>query len=212
MIPPSPWQTLTWSGGPHLVAQLGGVRRADPGSGTGVERSRAVVLRPAHVRAVGAQHVWVGVRGGVHPPSSRGQVQEAAAAAADPQPQRAQPLRFEGLLQPGALPPLSAGRRGVGVPGGGVGGGHPGGVEGGRRVRVQRGLDEGAAAPGGGRGAVGRAQGVAGGSVQQLEVAEEAGGGEHLSDCGGGGQKEAIRLRFGEKATVGVRHSPEPCL
>jgi len=48
-------------------------------------------------------------------------------------------------------------------------------------VRVQRGLGEGA--PGGGRVAVGRAQGgVAARPVQQLEVAEEAGGGEHRSD------------------------------
>ncbi|TNN67329.1 hypothetical protein EYF80_022436 [Liparis tanakae] len=90
-----------------------------------------------------------------------------------------------GLLKPGALPALSA-RRQVSVSGGGEGRRDAGAVEGGRGVRVQRGLGEGAAAaaaPRGGRVAVGRAQGgVAARPVQQLEVAEEAGGGEQRSD------------------------------
>lgn len=41
-------------------------------------------------------------------------------------------------------------------------------------MRVQRGLGERAAAPGGDSWVVGGAQGVAGGPVQQLKVAEEA--------------------------------------
>lgn len=172
--------SLTWSGRPQLVAELRGVGRADPGAGAGVEGRRAVVLRPAHVRAVRAQHVGVRVRrGGVHAPGSGGQVQEVAAGPRAAQ--GAQTLRFEGLLETGALPALPSGGR-VSVPGGGEGGGHPGGVEGGRGVRVQQRLGERAAAPGGGRGAVGRAQRVARGPVQELEVTEEAWGGVHLPD------------------------------
>lgn len=97
--------------------------------------------------------MWVGVgRRSVHTPSSRGQIQEAAAGPRSPQ--RAQALGLQDLLKLGALPALSAWRR-VSVPGGGEGGGDARGVEGGRGVRVQLGLGEGAAAPGGGRGVVG---------------------------------------------------------
>lgn len=49
-------------------------------------------------------------------------------------------------------------------------------------MRVQRGDGEGAAAPGGGRGGVRRAEGVAARPVQQLQVAEETRRAEHLAD------------------------------
>lgn len=99
-----------------------------------------------------------------------GQIQETAAGPGPPW--WAQTFGLQGLLKLGALPALSDRRR-VSISGGGEGGGDAGGIEGGRGVWVQRGLGEGAAAPGGGRGVVWRAQGVAARPVQQLEVAEE---------------------------------------
>lgn len=108
------------------------VRGADPRPRAGVEGRRVVLLWACHIRAVGAQHVWVGVgRRRVHTPSGRSEIQKAAAGPRPPQ--RAQALGLQGLLEPGALPALSAGRR-VSVSGGGEGGGHAGGVEGGRGV------------------------------------------------------------------------------
>jgi len=52
---------LTWSGYPHLIAELRGERGADPRSGAGVERRGVVVLLARHVRAVRAQQVRVAV-------------------------------------------------------------------------------------------------------------------------------------------------------
>lgn len=132
----------------------------------------------------------------VHAPRCGSQIQKTAAGPGPPE--RAEALGLQGLLQPGALPALSA-RRQVPVSGGGEGGADAGVVEGGRGVRVQRGLGQGAAAaPGGGRVAVGRAQRVAARPVQQLEVAEEAGRGEHLSDFGERDKKRlAFRSRLG---------------
>lgn len=106
----------------------------------------------------------------VHAPRCGSQIQKTAAGPGPPE--RAEALGLQGLLQPGALPALSA-RRQVPVSGGGEGGA--------------------AAAPGGGRVAVGRAQRVAARPVQQLEVAEEAGRGEHLSDFG---ERDKNRLAF----------------
>lgn len=148
----------------------------DPGPGGGVEGGGVVVLRRRHVRAVGTEHVRVG-RWTVHIPRSVGQIQEAAGA-----PQGAwgaQALRLQAVLELGALPALSAGR-GVALSGGGEGGR----VERAGGVRVQGGLGEGAAAPGGGGRGVWRAQGVAPGPIEQLEVTEVAGRAQHLADCG----------------------------
>lgn len=49
-----------WSGYPHLIAEFGGERGVDP-RWVGVKGSRVVILWACHVRAVGAQHLWVGV-------------------------------------------------------------------------------------------------------------------------------------------------------
>lgn len=108
--------------------EFGRVRRADPRPGAGVEASSIVVLWRRHVRAVGIQHVWVGVgRLSVQVPGRRGQIQETAA---DPRPAcRAQTFGLQGLLKLGAISALSGGRR-VSVSGAGEGGG----VEGGRGV------------------------------------------------------------------------------
>ena len=197
---------FTWSGYPHLVVEFGWVWGADPGPRAGVEGGRVVVLWACHVWAVGAQHVWVGGRS-VHTPSSRGQVQEAAACPRPPQ--RAQALGLQGLLKPGALPAISPWGR-VSVSGGGEGGGDSRGVEGCRGVWVQLG-----AAPGGGRGAVGWAQRVADRPVQQLEVAEEARRAEHLTDF----RQNKVMLFFGtlgKKMDLmgysGWEHWPELCL
>lgn len=59
---------------------------------------------------------------------------------------------------------------------------------------MQLGFGEGAAAPGGHGGVVGRAQGVAGRPVQQLEIAEETRR-EHLSDFGGKNNGEMTDLK-----------------
>lgn len=76
---------LTGGGYPHLIVEFGGIRGVDPGSRVGVEAGRAELSRAAHVRAVGIQHVRRRVRrSGVHAPSGGGEIQEAAAAAADP--------------------------------------------------------------------------------------------------------------------------------
>lgn len=167
---------LTWSGNPHLTVEFGREGGVDPGAGGGVEGGGVVILRRCHVRAVGSQHVRVG-RWTVHTPGSVAQIQETATA---PQSAwRAQTLHLQAVLQLGALPALSAGR---GVPL--SGGGERRGVEGAVGVRVRGRLGERAAAPGGGRRVVRRAQGVAPRPVQQLQVAEGAGGAQHLSDCG----------------------------
>lgn len=108
-----------------------------------------------------------------HVPRGVGQIQEGAAAA-----QTAwgtQTLRLQPILELGAVPALSAGGA-VSLSGSGEGGS----VEGAGGVRVQGRLGEGAAAPGGGRRGV-RAQGGASWPVQQLEVAEAAGGAEDLT-------------------------------
>lgn len=67
---------------------------------------------------------------------------------------------------------------------------------------VKRCLGEGAAAPAGGGGVVGRAQGVAARPVQQLEVTEEARRGEHLSNFRKRGRKKEIEMI--EEVTVTV--------
>lgn len=190
---------LTWGGCPYLVAEFGRVGGANPCSGTRVQGRGAVILRPAHVGAVRAQHVWVRWWG-VQAPSSRRQVQEAATAG--PQPAKwAQALRLECLLKPGTLPPFPA--RGWG----GEGRGYPGGVEWSGGMWVQWGFGEGATAPGGNGGVVGWVQGVAGGPIQQLEIAEEAGW-EHLSDFGRKnngeiGDLKGVKVKYSVRAGAG---------
>lgn len=121
--------------------EFGRERGIDPGPGGGVEGSGVVILWRRHVRAVGTQHVRLGRRI-VQIPSRVGQIQEVATA---PQTaRRAQTFHLQAVMELGALPALSTGR-GASISGAGEGGR----VEGAGGEGVQRGLGEGATAPGG---------------------------------------------------------------
>lgn len=180
---------FTWSGYPHPIVEFGRERGIDPGPGRGVEGGGIVILWSRHVRAVGTQHVrlggWI-----VQIPSRVGQIQEAATA---PQTaRRAQTFRLQAVMELGALPALSAGR-GASVSGAGEGGG----VEGAGGVGVQWGLGEEAAAPGGDGWIVRRAQGMASRPIEQLQITEGAGGGQHLTDCGEQQRDEVTQWKRG---------------